>query len=126
MNVSAGLADGWRGGIFSVSMLRNLQNWSIAAELNGAPLSYSCISGLPKLLYISVMAGMTLLAFVDRTSFAAGKREARSCTTTIWFRDGIGPNRSTATLLQFFSGTLWFISGSIVFFFSESLTVFAT
>ena len=63
---------------FSVLMFLDSQKSFMACELNGDPLSDSCVSGFPKLLYMSAIAGITLAAFVDRTSFAAGKREAKS------------------------------------------------
>jgi len=49
---------------------------------------------------------MICLALVDATNLAAGKRDAKSCTTTTCFDDGIGPNRSTDTCFQFWEGTI--------------------
>ena len=78
MKVSTGLAEGCKGGIFSICMFHVLQNSAIALELNGGPLSESCCSGFPMLLYTSLRAGRTLGAFVKATIFPAGNREARS------------------------------------------------
>ena len=115
MKVSTGFAEGCMGGIFLKQIPLLDANWSIAFELNGGPLSLSCEFGLPYVSYMSPFTGMTLSAFVEVTIFAAGNRDDMSCTTTTCFEFGIGPNRSTATSDQHFSGTLWGMMGSCVF-----------
>ena len=55
------------------------------------------------------------------TSFAAGNLDARSCTTMMWFLEGIGPKRSTATVSQHRCGTGWCPRGSEVFFSVKEL-----
>ena len=47
--------------------------------------------------YISLSVGRIFFALVDYVIFADGYCDARSCTTTTCFQDGIGPNRSTGT-----------------------------
>ena len=47
MKLSTGFADGCNGGIFSRCIPRSLAKVFIAAELNGGPLSESCVAGLP-------------------------------------------------------------------------------
>ena len=64
---------------------------------------------------------MTLSAFVDVTNFAAGYLDTRSCTTTTCLDDGIGPNKSTATVSQHFSGTRCGLIGSFVFLSTNTL-----
>ena len=47
--------------------------------------------------------------------FAGGYYDARSCTTTTCFEDGVGPNRSTATDSQHLDGTWWCFIGCETF-----------
>ena len=115
MKVAAGFADGCIRRVFSSVMFLSFANVSISFELKGGPLSDSCFSGLPYASYICSRAGMTFEALEDETTLAAGKREAKSCTTTTWFEDGIGPKRSTTTYSQCLDGTLCGRIGSVVF-----------
>ena len=55
--------------------------------------------------YISLSAGRTFSTLADCMIFAGGYYDARSCTTTTCFEDGVGPNRSTATDSQHLDGT---------------------
>ena len=105
IKVSAEFDEGFIGGIFHNVILRCFAKSSIAVVLNGGPLSYNCTVGLPYVSYIFPRIGNTLSAFVDETSFAIGKRLAKSCATTTCFDDGISPNKSTATVSQFLAGT---------------------
>ena len=58
---------------------------------------------------------MTFEALEDETTLPAGKREAKSCTTTTWVEDGIDRKRSTATFSQYLDGTLCGLIGSVVY-----------
>ena len=44
----------------------------VLLELSGGPLSDSQLSGLPKLSYVSAIAGIALLAFVEATILQLG------------------------------------------------------
>ena len=70
---------------------------------------------------MSLRADVTLSALVDDTNFAGGYLEPKSCTTTTWLDEGIGPYRSTATISQFFDGTLRRFIGSLVFLSTNAL-----
>ena len=69
---------------------------------------------------MSLRADITLSALVDDTNFAGGYLEPKSCTTTTWLDEGIGPYRSTATISQFFDGTLCRCVGSVVFLLANA------
>ena len=83
-------------------------------ELNGGPLSDNWYSGLPYVSYIAAIAWRIL---------SAGKREARSCTTTMCLEEGIGPNKSTATDSQHLDGTLCAFIGYDVFLSENEFSV---
>ena len=70
---------------------------------------------------MSLRAGIRLSALVNDTNFAAGYLEPKSCTMTTWLDEGIGPYRSTATISQFFDGTLFCCIGSLVFLSTNAL-----
>ena len=70
---------------------------------------------------MSLRAGKILSALVDDTNFAAAYLEPKSCTTTTWLEEGIGPYRSTATISQFFDATLCCCVGSLVFLLTNAL-----
>ena len=69
---------------------------------------------------MSLRADVTLSALVDDTNFAGGYLEPKSCTTTTWLDEGIGPYRSTATISQF-SMVLCIVVLALLFFCRQML-----
>ena len=80
------------------------------------------------MVHLSAVEGRSIIgnldfrvSVCDVTSFAAGNPDAKSCTTTTYLDVGIGPNRSTDTVSQHFSGTRCGLVGSFVFLSTNML-----